>query len=315
MIKYFYCFSILLFTQISWAKSTLDKSYPAQEIAPNVWVIHGPTEDPNVKNQGFMNNPAFIVGDKSVIVIDAGSTVQVGRMVLEQIKKVTDKPISTVLTTHIHGDHWLANDAIYQAYPKAHFYAHPRMIQRAKNGEAKNWLAIMDKATDHFSKPTKAVIPNLPLNDGDTLTVDNIDFLFHAVDKAHSDTDLMIEVVKQHVFFLGDNVTYQRFGRLDDATFAGNIKACERAIQSKATIFVPGHGATKDVKIVKLFKNYLTQVYQLASKYYEDDLAPYEMKPLIIKALPAIYKNWAGFDQQIGKHIIIAVQEIEQNEF
>ena len=86
--------------------------YPPQEIAPGVYVIHGPKELPSPENQGFMNNPAWIVTDDGVVVVDPGSSVQVGEMVLARIEKTTDKPILAVFNSHIHGDHWLGNQAI-----------------------------------------------------------------------------------------------------------------------------------------------------------------------------------------------------------
>ena len=53
-----------------------------EQVAPGVYVIHGPTELPSPSNQGFMNNPAFVVTDAGVVVIDPGSSVQVGEMLL-----------------------------------------------------------------------------------------------------------------------------------------------------------------------------------------------------------------------------------------
>ena len=44
-------------------------------------------------------------------------------------------------------------------------------------------------------------------------------FRFHAPERAHSGTDVMIEVVQESVVFLGDNVTHKRIARMDDASF------------------------------------------------------------------------------------------------
>ena len=82
------------------------RDYPADQIAPNTFVIHGPLGYPAVDNQGFMNNPGFIITDSGVVLIDPGSSVQAGRMVLKQIGSITDKPITHVINTHVHGDHW-----------------------------------------------------------------------------------------------------------------------------------------------------------------------------------------------------------------
>jgi hypothetical protein len=41
-----------------------------EKIADNVYVMHGPLDEPNAKNRGFMNNPGLIVGKNGAIIID-----------------------------------------------------------------------------------------------------------------------------------------------------------------------------------------------------------------------------------------------------
>ena len=66
--------------------------WQAQEVASGVYVIHGPLETPNLSNQGFMNNPGFVVTDAGVVVVDPGGSVQTGEMVLDRIAEITDQP-------------------------------------------------------------------------------------------------------------------------------------------------------------------------------------------------------------------------------
>ena len=107
----------LLLTPLAVRGADALPDYPAEKLSDRVWVIHGPTQLPNPDNKGFMNNPAFVLTDTGVVVVDPGSSVQTGEMVLRQIRKLTQKPVTHVLSTHIHGDHWLANQAIVEAYP------------------------------------------------------------------------------------------------------------------------------------------------------------------------------------------------------
>jgi len=317
IIFYVFFLAFFLLSHVVFAENNqiLTTTYPAKKIAPHTWVIHGPKGLPSVKNQGFMNNPVFIVTSHQVIVVDPGSSVQAGRMVLNEIKKITQNPITHVFATHIHGDHWLGNQALQEKYPQALFYAHPKMIQKAHDYAAKQWLEILNKLTKNYTKSTKAVIPSKAVIEGQKFIIDDITIKIHAPEKAHSESDIMLEIVNDKVLILGDNVTNHRFGSLNDATFKGNIAACNKALSTQATIFVPGHGLTGGREIVQQFKQYLQQLYQLAQKYYADDLADYEMKPLIIKDLPEQYLKWVDFNENIGRHIIKVVQEIEEAEF
>jgi glyoxylase-like metal-dependent hydrolase (beta-lactamase superfamily II) len=62
------------------------------------------------------------------ILLNTGSSYQIGKMMLDKVKAITDKPIFAVFNTHIHGDHWLGNQAIVEQYPSVNIYAHIDMI-------------------------------------------------------------------------------------------------------------------------------------------------------------------------------------------
>ena len=238
-------FIFLLFTATSSCTSAIDiTGYPAQKIAAHTYVIHGPLGYPTVENKGFMNNPGFIVTDSGVVVIDPGSSTLSGQMVLSQIRKITNKPVTHVLSTHIHGDHWLGNQAFSEAYPKAVLMAHPKMIKQAKGGEAESWLKTMASLTKGITKDTKAIIPDKAINDRYQFKTGGMTFKIFAPDKAHSGTDVMIQVVEDSVVFLGDNVLNGRIARMDDATFRGSINACLDLFQVVSNLLARDRGQT-----------------------------------------------------------------------
>ncbi|MCB1874224.1 MAG: MBL fold metallo-hydrolase [Gammaproteobacteria bacterium] len=305
--------ALLLTVDTGFAESTL-RDYPVDRITANTYVIHGPLGYPSVENQGFMNNPGFVVTDSGVVLIDPGSSVQAGRMVLKQLGTITDKPITHVISSHVHGDHWLGNQAIAEAFPEAVFMAHPEMIKRAHAGAADEWINLMAQATEGFTAGTRAVIPAVSTSEIGRLETGGMTFRFHAPERAHSGTDVMIEVVEESVLFLGDNVTYKRIARMDDASFNGSIAACDTAIDLAVLHYIPGHGPTGDVGIVNEFRKYLATLYGEAERLYEEGLADFEMKPEIVQKL-APYADWVNFDDQVGRHISLAILEIEKNNF
>lgn len=293
------------------ATNTIFNSYATQKIATHTYVIHGPTEIPNPKNKGFMNNPGFIVTDKSVIVIDPGSSHQIGEALLTRIKEVTSNPITHVFATHVHGDHWLGNHAIKDAYPKAAFFAHPNMIELANNGEAEMWIKNMHALTEGATEGTEAVIPDQESTHESHQTIDNITIKTHFIGKAHSNTDIMLEVVEDKVLFTGDNITYTRLPRMKDGTFTGNIAAADHGLALAIEHVVPGHGPSGGKEILQAYRDYLAIVYENTKILMEEGLEPFEMKEKITEKLPK-HKSWAGFDEQIGKHISLAALEIEE---
>lgn len=286
------------------------RDYPADRIAAHTYVIHGPLGEPSVANQGFMNNPGFVVTRTGVVVIDPGSSVAAGRMVLRQIRNVTRKPVTHVLDTHVHGDHWLGNQAISEAYPQARLMAHPDMIRKASDGEAALWVGLMDRLTQGYTKGTRAVIPTVPVSENQHFTTGGITFRILALANAHSKTDIMIEVVQDAVVFTGDNVLNQRIARLDDGTFKGSIAACDRAIAVKARHYVPGHGKTANAKMVQAYRDYMATLMAEVQRQYDAGKSDFEMKDAVAAELGA-YRDWSGFNEQLGKHISLAVLEIE----
>jgi glyoxylase-like metal-dependent hydrolase (beta-lactamase superfamily II) len=286
------------------------RDYPLAKIAAHTYVIHGPLGYPSPENQGFMNNPGFVITKVGVVVIDPGSSLQAGRMLLKQIRTVTRLPVTHVFNTHVHGDHWLGNQAIKEAYPKAKIMGHPEMIKKIREGEGEVWVAMMDELTKGYTKGTRSVAPDVAALDHSKLKIGGMTFRVHAPEKAHSHTDIMIEAVEESVVFAGDNVLNQTIARMVDGTFKGNIAACDRIAAIKARHYVPGHGPTGDVTVVTHYRNYLATLFDDVKQQYDLGKSDFEMKSGIVARLNP-YISWDRFDIEVGKHISLAVLEIE----
>lgn len=288
--------------------------YPADKITEHVFVIHGPNTMPNPDNQGFMNNPGIIITDAGVVLHDPGGTVQSGEMVLRVVKKLTDKPVVAVFNSHIHGDHWLGNQAVREAYPGVSIYGHPNMIAMIEKGEGKFWLELMENLTAGKSEGTQVTGPNKPVDHGDTIKIGQYTFEIHHYGKAHTTSDVMLEIKEAGVIFLGDNVLNGRVTRLEAGSVKGNIRACEEILKTGAKRYVPGHGKSGGPEVVDSCITYLSTVYNTVKKLYEEGLSDFEMKDQVVEALKA-FSGWINFEEQVGKHISFAYLEIEEAEF
>jgi len=287
------------------------RPYPAQKISADTYVIHGPQGLPSVANQSFMNNPAWIITAEGVVVIDPGSSVQAGRMVMAQLKKTTKKPVTHVFNTHVHGDHWLGNQAVLEVWPNATIIAHPDMIKQAKEGADAFWLDLMSSMTSGYTRGTRAVIPTVEAADGQEFKIGGKTFRIYSSDDAHSKTDLMIKIVKENILFTGDNVLNRQAMNLRDGTFKGVIKATQRALDLDARIYVPGHGKTGDRAFIDEQKAYFDILMTEVRRMYDEGKSDFEMKPALVEKLKA-YRKWAEFDANLGPQISLAILEIEQ---
>ncbi|MBU1223380.1 MAG: MBL fold metallo-hydrolase [Gammaproteobacteria bacterium] len=287
------------------------RSYPAQKVHADTYVIHGPQGVPSVENQSFMNNPAWIVTANGVVLIDPGSSVQAGRMVMAQLKKTTNKPVTHVFNTHVHGDHWLGNQAVLDVWPKATIIAHPDMIKQAKEGADAFWLKLMSDMTRGYTDGTRAVHPTVEAADGQEFRIGGKTFRIHSSTDAHSKTDLMIEIVEDKILFTGDNVLSRQSMNLRDGTFKGVIKATQRALDLKAKLYVPGHGKTGNSSLVAEQKAYFDILMAEVRRMYDEGKNDFEMKPVLVDKLKA-YRKWAEFETNLGPQISLAILEIEQ---
>lgn len=69
------------------------------------------------------SNAVFIIGNDDVIVVDTQFTLARTREVLDMLRTLTHKPVSTVINTHWHDDHTFGNQVYAEAFPSAEFIA------------------------------------------------------------------------------------------------------------------------------------------------------------------------------------------------
>ncbi len=303
-------------TNIQTAATTTSSEFPYafEEVANNTWVIHGPRELPNPENKGFMNNPGIVITSAGIVMIDPGSSVQTGEHVLAEVKEISDLPIVAVFNTHIHGDHWLANQAIKAAYPDVKIYGHPEMLIAIENGEGETWVSTMNTLTEGASLGTEVVAPDLTVDNTDVIKVGDTTFRIHHYGISHTTSDIMIEVVESSVIFLGDNVLSLRIPRTADGQFQGNITTINTVLKSNIKTYIPGHGPSGDKATVETYLNYLVQVYQAARKAFEEDLDSSDVIS-ISRETTSAYKDWYGYDELVGPQGAQAYGEIEAAEF
>jgi glyoxylase-like metal-dependent hydrolase (beta-lactamase superfamily II) len=303
--------TLLLATPVLAGPKDVVRPYPAQQVSKDVYVIHGPQGVPSVENQSFMNNPAWVITRDGVVVIDPGSSVQAGRMVMAQLKKTTKKPVTHVFNTHVHGDHWLGNHAVLEVWPKATLIGHPDMIRKAKEGADAFWLQLMSDMTKGYTDGTRAEIPTVEAADGQEFKVGGKTFRIHSSTDGHSKTDLMIEMVEDRIVFTGDNVLSRQVMNLRDGTFKGVMKETDRALALNAKLYVPGHGKSGDRKLVEEQKAWFAILLPEVRRLYDEGKTDFEMKPVIADKLKA-YQNWAEWDANLGPMISLAILEVEQ---
>lgn len=101
-------------------------TFTRTEVAPGVYVFvfdNALSGGANVDGTGVA-----IINDEDVVVVDAQWTPASSKRVLDEIRKLTTKPVRYVVTTHWHGDHWFGNQTYRNAFSGVEFIAHPNTL-------------------------------------------------------------------------------------------------------------------------------------------------------------------------------------------
>jgi cyclase len=63
------------------------------------------------------SNSLVVVNDSDVVVFDSNARPSTTRLVIAEIRKITNKPVRMLINSHWHMDHWMGNAAYADAYP------------------------------------------------------------------------------------------------------------------------------------------------------------------------------------------------------
>jgi glyoxylase-like metal-dependent hydrolase (beta-lactamase superfamily II) len=204
---------------------------------------------------GAGGNTGFIVGDTGVIVIDAKQTAASAKEVLDEIAKVTPKPVTHLILTHSDPDH--VNGLV--AYPKgltiiaqenckkemedviaAAAVAAMAPPARAGAGGGRGGPAPFNAALLKDYLPTKTVAKT------EDDTIDGVHLRLMSFGPGHTSGDLMVYLPDQKILYTGDILTMQfasPFVHLEKhGTPEGMIANLKGALALNVDTYVPGHG-------------------------------------------------------------------------
>jgi glyoxylase-like metal-dependent hydrolase (beta-lactamase superfamily II) len=291
---------------------------PAQKLSPHVWMIFSPDGFPTPENRGMMANVIFVVTMAGVVVIDSGASLQIGQMAIRMIRKVTDKPVVAVFNSHYHGDHWLGNHAFVKTYgDKLPIYALPSTIEKLKGAEGNLWRGLMERWTNQSTLGTQVVLPNSPVQQGQSIQIGDLTFRMHHYGTAHTPSDLCVEVVQDKVTAVGDIAMTNRIANMDDGSYPGTFKyykSLEAATGQQ--LWVPGHGQARP-DLLKTYGEFMAGIWEPCLKAVEDGKTEAEARAAVMKdpRVAARAKSMQGFDGNIGKYVSLAYLEAEKVAF
>src|SRR5215831_14807875 len=78
---------------------------------------------------GLDGNSIAVLSRDGVLVFDTNGTPAAAAAVLAEIRKLTDKPVRYIVTSHWHWDHWYGTEAYVAAFPDVSIVTHEKNRQ------------------------------------------------------------------------------------------------------------------------------------------------------------------------------------------
>ena len=290
------------------------RDHPLRQISPHVWMIHSPDAFPTPENQGMMCNITFVDTRDGLVVVDSGASVQIGEMAIRQVRKQWKKPVVAIINTHYHGDHWLGNHAFAEAYGAAlPIYAHPGTQAEIRGMQGNLWRTLMEQWTNQATMGTQVVPPNRTVNHGQVLKFGDVSLRIHHYGKAHTPSDICVEVLEDRLTCVGDVAMDRRIANMDDGSYLGSLATFAALEQHAASrLWLPGHGLP-GAQVLQWNRELFEGIYRPCEQAIRDGLPLEAAKDLVLRdaRVASRAKDTKGFEANIGKYVSLAYLEAE----
>lgn len=234
----------------------------------------------------FGANVGVIVGDDSVLVVDTLTSANEAKVLVEEIRKITDKPIKYVVNTHYHLDHALGNNvfddmgAVIIAHEKCRDSLVGMSVAGPPNPE-------MFGLPADFWEGTRITAPQITFTQGYTLDLGNmpVQIVYSGV-PSHSAGSVIVVVPERDVMFTGDILFTDFHPYLGEGDFAGWAFTLDFIADMGISKIVPGHGPLSDKRDLEDMKEYLVLFDAKAKELCATMQDPAKISVEMLKVLP-----------------------------
>jgi len=225
-VKIFYCLVALSFSCYTIAQQNQAPAVSLNRIGDNLYEIKG----------GSGANGGAFIGEYGVLLIDAKMNQESVNQTIQEIRKLTDKPVRFLVNTHSDGDHVNGN----RFFPESViFVAHENCRQEffhpGRNGEASAW-------NDPELAP---FVPSVTFSNKMDLWVDPKKTELWYFGTGHTTGDIVVNFPHEKIAFFGDQVFKGRVQLIHSYKGGNSFKHVETLEKMLGTLdaekFYSGH--------------------------------------------------------------------------
>jgi len=187
-------------------------------------------------------NSGVIIGDDSVMIIEAQATPRLAEKVIANLRTVTDKPISHLVLTHYHAVRVLGASAFHADQIIMGDTARAMVIERGQEDWDSEFQRFPRLFEGHESIPG-LTYPTTTFSDDMTVYLGNRRVDLMHLGRAHTAGDIVAHVPDQNVMFTGDIVEDQSACYCGDGHFGDWGDTLDVIAGFDVDAIAPGRGA------------------------------------------------------------------------
>ena len=145
-----------------------DTTISKEMLADGIYLFRAPSD----LDKWTATNAVVIVNDNDVTVFDSNSRLSTARAIIAEIKRITPKPVRTVINSHWHLDHWSGNDEYVKAFPGVQIIATTQTRDYMKRMPGKFYAYGLNNTVTRSRAALDSAIRTGKTSDGKALTVE-----------------------------------------------------------------------------------------------------------------------------------------------
>lgn len=272
---------------VAWGQSAAPK-----EVAKGVWFLEGDA------HAGYCNS--IVIEMKDYLILVDPSYPGRTKELMEEIPRLSNKPVKWVFDTHAHGDHSYGNAQWTKA--GATTLAAAGVREEMDLYEPTRWRAAMAKREDVRATGAEDVERPKVVFRGEKFVLKDstreVDFLH--LGWGHTRGDGYVWLPKERILCTGDAAVNGPRNKLWDADVANWPRVLDKAAALGPKVVLPGHGDMGGVEIVTGQAMFLRDLYAAVKAQMDKPVADVKV------TLPERDANWVRPDMSQDVGIVYA---------
>ena len=231
-----------------------------------------------------------------------------GRHIATAVRQITDKPVTHVVNTHHHGDHYLGNVAFEGAT-----FISSEMCRRMVLETGHEWLGIMERDIGRKLPGTRSLAADAtyPAGTRTETFIHGVRLVFWVPQGSHTVGDLLVHLPDDNLLVAGDVLVSRVVPTLQDGFLKHWIRTLEEILMLDVAYFVPGHGDLMTLRDVAALRGAMLRFYSGVKEGFRTGQSESEIRNSLNLS------DWDMLERSyvIGRNINRAYLEIEADSF